>query len=191
MKFKTRLSSFYNYIILTTEGVDQAKLDVWHCKLFWCLGLDSSFDCERQNNATTPVRRISAVGWSCPKISTSNLFSVEDSATPCNGKLIPCCYHPKNVNIAFKQVHGFSGTSVQAYSGVVYISTVDTNGQIHTSLVIAKTKFSQVKKLTISWPEFFRAQLLLNYYIIAKWFWAFILNISLTEQRAQLSWISC
>lgn len=53
---------------------------------------------------------------------------------------IPRCYFPKEVNIAYKQLHGFSDASELAYGGVVYLRLVDTSGRVHTSLVIAKTK---------------------------------------------------
>ena len=74
-------------------------------------------------------------------------------------KLIPRCYHPKYANIAFKQLHGFSDASEQAYAGVVYLRMVDTNGQVHTSLVIAKTKVAPIKRISIPRLELCCAQL--------------------------------
>ena len=75
-------------------------------------------------------------------------------------KLIPRCYHPKDVRIAFKQLHGFSDASEQAYAGVVYLRMVDSTGQVHTSLVIAKTKVAPIKRLSIPRLELCGAQLL-------------------------------
>lgn len=67
-------------------------------------------------------------------------------ATTLIDKLISRCYYPKNVHIAFKQLHDFSDAS---YSGVVYLRMVDTNGEVHTSLVIAKTKVAPIKRISI------------------------------------------
>ena len=55
-------------------------------------------------------------------------------------KFIPRCYFPKHVNIKFKQLHGFCDASEQAYAGIVYLRMVDTKGDVHTSLVLAKTR---------------------------------------------------
>ena len=65
------------------------------------------------------------------------------------GKLIPRCYYPKDVHVAFKQLQ-------QAYSGVVYLRMVDTTGIVHTSLVMAKT----IKRISIPRLELCGAQLL-------------------------------
>ena len=73
---------------------------------------------------------------------------------------IPRCYFPKEVNIAYKQLHGFSDASELAYGGVVYLRLVDTSGRVHTSLVIAKTKVAPLKKLSIPRLELCGAQLL-------------------------------
>ena len=51
-------------------------------------------------------------------------------------KHIPRCYYPKEVKIVYQQLHGFSDTSEQAYAG---LRQVDTSGQIHIALVVAKT----------------------------------------------------
>ncbi len=78
----------------------------------------------------------------------------------CNGDqdyLIP---RPKEFKIAFKQLHGFSDASEKAYAGVVYLRLVDTNGHIHTSFVIAKTKVAPIKRLTIPRLELCGARLL-------------------------------
>jgi hypothetical protein len=46
---------------------------------------------------------------------------------------IPRCYFPKDSTIVFRQLHGFSDASEQAYSGVVYLRQVDTTGCVHIS----------------------------------------------------------
>ena len=75
-------------------------------------------------------------------------------------KHIPRCYHPKNVEIANIELHGFSDASEDAYAGAVYIRVLDQNGTVHTSLVIAKTKVAPIKRLTIPRLELCGAKLL-------------------------------
>ena len=75
-------------------------------------------------------------------------------------KFIPRCYFPKHVNIKFKQLHGFCDASEQAYAGVVYLRMVDTKGDVHTSLVLAKTRVAPIKRLSIPRLELCGAQLL-------------------------------
>ena len=73
---------------------------------------------------------------------------------------IPRCYHPKEVEIAYRQLHGFSDASEAAYAGVVYLRLVDTAGCIHTSLVMAKTKVAPIKRLSVPRLELCGALLL-------------------------------
>ena len=73
---------------------------------------------------------------------------------------IPRCYFPKDAAIAYRQLHGFSDASEQAYSGVVYLRLVDTTGCVHISLVIAKTRVAPIKRLTIPRLELCGAHLL-------------------------------
>lgn len=79
-------------------------------------------------------------------------------------KHIPRCYYPKSVKIGYRQLHGFSDASEEAYAGVVYFRFVDTTGCVHTSLVMAKTKVAPIKRLSIPRLElcgaFLLAQLL-------------------------------
>ena len=42
-----------------------------------------------------------------------------------------------------KQLHGFCDVSEQAYAGVVYVRMLDTEGDVHTSLVLAKLEWLQ------------------------------------------------
>lgn len=72
----------------------------------------------------------------------------------------PRCYFPKDFRIAYKQLHGFSDASEQAYAGVVYLRMVDTTGRVHSSLVMVKTKVAPIKRLTIPHLELCGAHLL-------------------------------
>lgn len=62
---------------------------------------------------------------------------------------IPRCYYPKEVVITSMQIHGFSDASERAYSGVVYLRIEDSNGNTHTSMVMAKTRVAPIKRQTI------------------------------------------
>ena len=75
-------------------------------------------------------------------------------------KGIPRCYFPKDSLVTSKQLHGFSDASKAAYSAVVYLRTVDTEGNIKTSLVSSKTKVSPIKRQTIPRLELCGALLL-------------------------------
>ena len=69
-------------------------------------------------------------------------------------KFIPRYYFPKGFKIAFKQLSDASERDV------IYLRLADTNGRIHTSFVIAKTKVAPIKKLTIPRLELCGARLL-------------------------------
>ena len=58
-------------------------------------------------------------------------------------------YHDKQKTIRSIQVHGFSDSSETAYGGAVYLRTTFTDATITTVLVIAKSKFTPLKKLSI------------------------------------------
>ena len=75
---------------------------------------------------------------------------------------VPRYHFPKNVNIRKLQLHGFSDASEDAYAGVVYIRGEDTSGNAHVGLVMAKTKVSPLKRLTIPRLE------LCGTYLLAK-----------------------
>ena len=62
---------------------------------------------------------------------------------------IPRCYYPKGVTITFMQLHGFSDASEKAYSGAVYLRMEDSNGTVHTSMVMSKTRVAPIKRQTI------------------------------------------
>ena len=64
-------------------------------------------------------------------------------------KGISRCYFPKEAIVESIQIHGFSDASEDAYAGVVYLCTVDSVGNVHTSLFMSKTKVSPIKRLSI------------------------------------------
>ena len=66
-----------------------------------------------------------------------------------NDKSISRCYFPKNAQITSVQLHGFSDTSENAYSSVVYLRAIDSLNHVHVSLVMSKTKVSPIKRLSI------------------------------------------
>ncbi|KAK3738818.1 hypothetical protein QZH41_000397 [Actinostola sp. cb2023] len=73
---------------------------------------------------------------------------------------IPRCYAPLHANIVSTQLIGFCGASERAYCGIVYLRSVDTAGGVHLSIVIAKTKFAPLKKVSFPRLELCGAQLL-------------------------------
>ena len=62
---------------------------------------------------------------------------------------IPRCYQPRDFSVSSLQLHGFSDTSEEAYSGVVYLRLQSSDGKAHTTLVISETKVSPIKRLSI------------------------------------------
>ncbi len=72
-------------------------------------------------------------------------------------KQISRCYFPSDAQIRSVQIHGFCDASENAYAGVVYI---DSDSNVHISLVIAKTKVAPIKRLTIPRLELCGAYLL-------------------------------
>ena len=75
-------------------------------------------------------------------------------------KHIPCCYFPRDVQVASTQLHGFSDASENAYAGVVYLCMINYDGNVHVSLVTSKIKVAPLKRLTIPRLELCGAQLL-------------------------------
>ena len=63
---------------------------------------------------------------------------------------IPRCYDRKDINVVNTELHGYCDASKWAYTGVVYTRSVDSDGSVHISLVMAKTKVAPIKRLTIS-----------------------------------------
>ena len=77
-----------------------------------------------------------------------------------SGKHIPRCYYPDGVNVVAVELHGFSDPSENAYSAVVYLRLTDSVGEVHTSIVMSKTKVAPIKRLTIPRLELCGAHLL-------------------------------
>ena len=66
------------------------------------------------------------------------------------------------------QLHGYCDASQDAYGGVVYLRLTDPSGNIHTEIVVAKTKVSPIKRLSIPRLELCGAQLLTKLLCHAK-----------------------
>ena len=58
-------------------------------------------------------------------------------------------YFPKQVEITSMELHGFCDASEVAYSSVLYLRAIDSEGDVHISLVMAKTKVAPIKRLSI------------------------------------------
>ena len=54
--------------------------------------------------------------------------------------LMPRCYFPKDITRVI-QLHGFSDASETAYARMIYMWTVDSNGDAHLSLAMAKPRW--------------------------------------------------
>ena len=73
---------------------------------------------------------------------------------------IPRCYSPNGFSVSDVQLHGYCDASEQAYGGVVYLRLTGSAGNVHTEIVVAKTKVSPIKRLSIPRLELCGAQLL-------------------------------
>ena len=74
-------------------------------------------------------------------------------------KHIPRCYFDRESRVVTTELHGFCDASELAYAAVVYLRLTTTMGT-QVSLVIAKTKVSPIKRLTIPRLELCGASLL-------------------------------
>ena len=63
--------------------------------------------------------------------------------------LIPRYYFCASSSVVGVELHGFSDASGLAYSAIVYLRSTNVDGTIHTSIVVAKTKVSPIKRLTV------------------------------------------
>ena len=70
------------------------------------------------------------------------------------------CYFPKSANITLMQLYGFSDASEWAYAGVVCLRMSDSEGRVHVTLVMSKTKVAPIKRITIPRLELCGAHLL-------------------------------
>ena len=73
---------------------------------------------------------------------------------------VPRCYSPHRFSVSDMQLHGFCDASEEAYGGVVYIRLTDPVGNVHTEIVMAKTKVSPIRRISIPRLELCGAQLL-------------------------------
>ena len=98
----------------------------------------------------------------CAQIKYNPLYTVPVSQLTCEtwerwhtelslqcGHLIPRHYFYNLGDIIGMELHGFSDASELAYSGVVYLKSTNDDGAVHTSIVIAKTKVSPIKCITV------------------------------------------
>ena len=81
---------------------------------------------------------------------------------------IPRHYYSKMAKPASIQLHGFSDASENAYTGVVYLRSVDVSNNVHVSLVISKSKVAPIKRLTIPRLELCGANLLADILLHVK-----------------------
>ena len=105
---------------------------------------------------------------------------------------VPRCYFSSKKYPMTTQLHGFSDASEDAYSGVVYLRIEDSAKEVHTALVISKTKVSPIKRLSIPRLELCGAQVLAKLLCHAKR----ILSIpadstfAWTDSTVVLGWLS-
>ena len=89
------------------------------------------------------------IGWDDPVPSSIyNVWFQWRSELHLSEKHIPRCYFDRESRVILTELHGFCDASKLAYAAVVYLrltTTIDTQ----ISLVIAKTKLSPIKWLTI------------------------------------------
>ena len=91
------------------------------------------------------------VGWDdpVPKVIMEEWTRWRKQLPLLSSHHVPRCYFPSKCTITSRQLHGFSDASEKAYSGVVYLRMEDSNGTVHTALVMSKTRVAPIKKQTI------------------------------------------
>ena len=133
------------------------------------------------------------VGWDdpVPKAIVEEWLRWRNQLPLLSSHRVPRCYFPKDSSITSIQLHGFSDASEKAYSGVVYLRMEDSNGTVHTSLVISKTRVAPIKKQTIPRLELCGALILAQLLSHCKE----VLNIPMqsvfawTDSTIVLSWL--
>ena len=75
-------------------------------------------------------------------------------------KHIPRCYFPKGARITSVELHVFCDASEHAYAGVIYLCMVDSDGNMHVSLVTSRANVAPIKRLTIPQLQLCGAHLL-------------------------------
>ncbi|UYV64954.1 hypothetical protein LAZ67_3002556 [Cordylochernes scorpioides] len=86
----------------------------------------------------------------------AELLKLEDLSIP---RYVWACEKDRDV-----QLHGFCDASSVAYSAVCYLRTVSLNGQVHISMLAAKTRVAPCKSLTLPRLELCAALLLSQLY---------------------------
>ena len=71
---------------------------------------------------------------------------------------VPQCYSPSGFCVSSTQLHGYSDASEESYAGVVYLHLEDSAGNIHTEIVMSKTRVAPIKRLSIPRLELCGAQ---------------------------------
>ncbi|XP_026741350.1 uncharacterized protein LOC113503524 [Trichoplusia ni] len=128
-------------------------------------------------------RLFDPLGWLAPSIVQAKIFIQKlwlagmewDQAIPSNllqewltyhssltslmNIRIPRWMHHEDKN-TITELHGFSDASKMAYAAVVYLRVVDKEGNVHISLVTAKTKVAPIKQVSIPRLELCGAVLL-------------------------------
>lgn len=66
------------------------------------------------------------------------------------------------------QLHGFADSSVEAYGAAIYMRVTDLKGKISCNLLIAKSKVTPLKTVTIPRLELAAAELLSNLYLVVS-----------------------
>ena len=107
-------------------------------------------------------------------------------------KHVSRCYFPKGVIIESIQLHGFSDASEDVHAGVIYLRLTDSDGNVHISLVTAKTKVAPIKRLTIPRLELCGAHLLAQLLNHVKEVFSLSLRdvFAWTDSTIVLSWLS-
>ena len=104
---------------------------------------------------------------------------------------VPQCYSPSGFCVSSMQLHGYSDASEESYAGVVYLHVEDSAGNIHTEIVMSKTRVAPIKRLSIPRLELCGAQPLTKLLCHIKR----ILNVPVTvfawtDSTIVLSWLT-
>jgi len=73
---------------------------------------------------------------------------------------VPRCYYVTEVTPVSVELHGFSDASVKAYTAVVYLKSVYSDGKVSTCIMASKTRVAPIKGQTIPRLELFGTTIL-------------------------------
>ena len=107
-------------------------------------------------------------------------------------KSIPRCYFPKHKQIVSKDLHGFSDACEDAYAAVIYLRMIDSDNNVHVSLVASRTKVAPIKHLSVPRLELCGALLLSRLLTHSKNVLSMSVNdvVAWTDSTVVLSWLS-